>query len=126
MRGVESGVRNDVIVLCWFGCREPCKSYQEGPAIGDVGCVFVIEIYKVDVDVGAHAGAGLGANNPVTRVVKAIVLVANSVLARIPLVLICVPHGLFGSDVVKMGPPLLLLLLYCRCGYFCSCGCDGC
>ncbi len=48
--------------------------------IGDVGCFFVIEIGDVVVDVGAHAVAGLGADNPVIRIVKAVVLVANSLL----------------------------------------------
>ncbi len=93
--------------------------------IGDVGCVVVTKICKVDVDVSAHAGVGSGADNPVTRVVKAIGLVASSFLARVPLVLICVPNGLFGLDVVKMRLPLVLLLVYCRCRYFRLCGCNG-
>ncbi len=64
------------------------------------------------------------ADNPVIRIVKAVVLVAKNLVSKVPLVLINVPLGLVGSDIVKLGSPLLLMLICCR--WECCCGfrCD--
>ncbi len=92
---------------------------------GVVGLIFVVPTVDVVVDVSAYAVACLGADNPVIRIVKAVVLVANRLLSKVPLVLICVPKGMFGSDLVKVGSPLLLLLISCSCECCCKCGCKG-
>ncbi len=51
----------------------------------------------------------ISADNPVIRIVKAVVLVAKSLLTKVPLALIHVPKGMSGADAVESGCAIVVL-----------------